>query len=83
MSIVYSENEAILSDDIRVQEVDGLSEWLLANPNASINLRQCRHLHLAAVQALICAARHVSEWPEDPDLDYWVRPVLVRQEDEP
>ncbi|MCD8522325.1 MAG: hypothetical protein LRY66_09065 [Saccharospirillaceae bacterium] len=81
MTIIYSETEASLSDDVCVQEVDALMEWLLSHPEGRINLKLCRHLHLAALQSLMCVKRPVTEWPDDPGLRYWVEPALSKQED--
>lgn len=80
MAIVYSDNEATLNDVVSIQEVDGLLEWLLANPDASINLSSCVHLHLAALQTLASAHRSVTAWPENDDLRSWIEPLLTTEE---
>ncbi|TNC83989.1 hypothetical protein [Thalassolituus sp.] len=80
MPIVYSEKEASLQEVVTIQEVDDLLEWLLANTDASIDLAECRHLHLAALQTLASARRKVSAWPQDEAFKGWIKPLLTTGE---
>ena len=77
MPIVYSEKEASFQEVVTIQEVDDLLEWLIANADASIDLTECRHLHLAALQTIASARSKVSAWPKDEQLKGWIMPLLT------
>lgn len=79
MPVDYSENKALLQEVVTIQEVDGLLEWLLANPDASIDLSQCEHLHTAALQTLLSAGRRIESWPDDPQLKGWLAPLFEQE----
>lgn len=76
MAIVYSDKEAKLSDVVSIQEVDGLLEWLLEHPDATVNLAECQHLHLAALQTLASSRRTITAWPDNESLKGWITPLL-------
>lgn len=76
MTIDFKKKEVYLKDVITIQEVDGLLEWLLENPKTTINLADCTHIHLAALQTLVSAKRKVSTWPQDTKLKFWIQPLL-------
>ena len=80
MAIDYQETEATFKEVVSIQEVDALMEWLLANPDATINLKDCEHLHLAALQALAFARRPIIHWPDDQTLTSWIEPLLLQPE---
>ena len=79
MTINYSESNAVLKEIVTIQEVDGLLEWLIANPQATIDLSECVHLHTAALQTLISAGRSIDSWPVNPQLTLWIKPLLKQK----
>lgn len=80
MAIDYLESEATFKEVVSIQEVDALMEWLLANPEGTINLKECQHMHLAALQALTYAKCQITEWPDDESLKRWIERLLTKKE---
>jgi len=80
MPIDYSDKEASLKDVVSIQEVDDLLEWLIAHPEASVNLADCSHMHLAALQTLASSKRQITAWPENEKLKGWIEPLLTTKE---
>ncbi len=78
MAIDYQDSEATFKEVVSIQEVDELMEWLLANPDATINLEECQHLHLAALQALAFAKRPITAWPKEETLTLWIKSLLTQ-----
>jgi hypothetical protein len=76
MTIDFKKKEINLREVITIQEVDELLEWLLENPKTTINLADCTHIHLAALQTLASAKRKVTAWPQDNTLKRWIQPLL-------
>lgn len=79
MSITYSENMAILSDIVSVEEAEGLVEWLQMHPQGAVDLASCRHLHTANLQVLMAVRPHIVAWPEDKGLTDWLKNTLIRE----
>jgi len=69
---------AILDGIITVEDAEPLTAWLRANPAGKVNLRDCTHLHTAALQALLAAAARISVLPTDVFLRTSVAPALER-----
>jgi hypothetical protein len=65
-----------LIDQVTIEEVEPLAQWLREVDRPSVNLRACSHLHTAALQALLAARARVSAAPSDPFLAEWVAPLL-------
>jgi hypothetical protein len=53
-----------------------LANWLRAEPNASVDLSGCAHMHTSVLQALISAGPRIDAPPTDAFLRKWVLPVL-------
>ena len=60
-----------------VEEALPLSEWLLATPDAGVDLGPCTELHTALLQVLMAAKRPVAVPPEDGFLAKWIAPSLA------
>ncbi len=80
MSLTFADNRVVLADYVTVEEAESLLEWLLAHPQASLDLSALKHLHAANLQVLMAAGNPVSAWPADPDLAAWLRASLPTQE---
>lgn len=76
MSVEYKKKSVQLIDDVGVDDAEALLQWLQANPKATINLSRCTHLHAAVLQVLMAAGMTVTSWPQDSQLDGWLRPAL-------
>ncbi|QTE29359.1 hypothetical protein [Pengzhenrongella sicca] len=77
MSLQMRDRVATLSGVLTVDEVEPLVAWLRATRGASVNLRECTHLHTGAFQALLCFRPKVSAAPRDPFLAAHVFPWLT------
>ncbi|WP_247877872.1 hypothetical protein [Azospirillum sp. TSO22-1] len=60
-----------------VEEALPLSDWLLATPDARLDLGPCTELHTALLQVLMAARRPVDVPPEDEFLARWISPSLA------
>lgn len=78
MAIDYQDTQATFKEVVSIQEVDALMEWLLAHPDATIDLQDCQHLHLAALQALTFAKRPITAWPTEETLTLWIKSLLTQ-----
>jgi len=76
MSVEYKKKSVQLIDDVGVDDAEALLQWLQANPKATINLSRCTHVHAAVLQVLMAAGMTVTSWPQDSQLDGWLRPAL-------
>ncbi len=90
MPLELRDRLATLSGVVTVDEVEPLVGWLRTTPKARINLRNCNHLHTAAIQALLLFQPKISVAPLDSFLATQVLPFLAggsgnpdRQESEP
>jgi hypothetical protein len=76
MPIEFKRNRAILRDMVRVEDAEGLLEWLQGKPAAKVDLSACIHLHTANLQVLMAARPVISGWPENPELRAWLETTL-------
>lgn len=76
MSVEYKKKSVQLIDDVSVDDAEALLQWLQVNPKATINLSRCTHVHAAVLQVLMAAGMTVTSWPQDSQLDGWLRPAL-------
>lgn len=76
MPIEYKGSRATFRDLVKVEEAEGLLEWLQKKPTAKVDLYPCKHLHPANLQVLMVAKTIISRWPTDPDLRSWLETVL-------
>lgn len=77
MPIEYSDTQARLYEIVSVEEAEGLLEWLIKHPQASLDLADCIHLHAADLQVLMAARPRISAWPTDPQLAAWLKDSLL------
>lgn len=78
MPLQLGSHTAVLNGVITVEDAEPLTAWLRATPVARVNLRDCTHLHTAALQALLAARVKVSVLPTDVFLRVSVAPTLQR-----
>ncbi len=83
MSLKLRDRVATLSGVLTVDEVEPLVAWLRATTGASVNLRDCTHLHTGALQALLCFRPKLSSAPRDLFLAGHVLPWLTSDRPEP
>ena len=76
MPLKLGKTTAALSGDITVEDVEPLAAWLRETRRPAVNLKECQHLHAAALQVLLAARARVSVAPQDPFLARHVGPVL-------
>ncbi|NDY90494.1 hypothetical protein [Ideonella livida] len=76
MPIEYRKNLAVLTDNVTVEEAEGLLGWVQERPEARVDLAGCQHLHTAVLQVLMAADLRVTAWPADAELTAWLRTVL-------
>ena len=70
----------VLSGVVSIEEVEPLVAWLQATPLPEVDLHECRHLHAAALQALLVHAPALARPAQEPFLAAWVNPLLVAAE---
>ena len=83
MSLQLRDRVATLSGVLTVDEVEPLVAWLRVTKGASVNLRECTHLHTGAFQALLCFRPKLSAAPRDLFLAAHVLPWLTSARPEP
>lgn len=66
MSVQLTEDRIILRDVCNVNDAQALLDALLLQPDATVDLSACRHLHAALWQILVCAHARVGVAPTDP-----------------
>ena len=76
MPLELRDRVATLSGVVTVDEVEPLVAWLRSTARGRINLRDCNHLHTAAIQALLLFRPKVSVAPVDSFLSTQVLPLL-------
>jgi len=72
MPIRYDGAVARFEGACGVEEALPLSDWLLANADARLDLGPCTELHTAVLQVLMAARRPVDVAPEDEFLKRWL-----------
>jgi len=77
MSLQLCNRVATLSGVLTVDEVEPLVAWLRVTERASVNLRECTHLHTGALQALLFFQPKLSAPPRDTFLAVHVLPWLT------
>jgi hypothetical protein len=76
MPLKLGKRSVALVDQVTIEEVEPLAQWLRDVDRPSVNLSACTHLHTAALQALISARVRLSAAPRDPFLAAWVAPLI-------
>jgi hypothetical protein len=77
MPLKLNKRTAVLTGTVSVEEAGDLAEWFRNTPAAELNLRDCSHLHTAALQAMLAARPRISQNPVDDFLLSWVMPLLT------
>ena len=72
MGIEYKKALATFTENVSVEEAEGLLDWLLKNPKGKINLAACTHIHAANLQVLMMVKPTISNEPKDADLQKWL-----------
>jgi hypothetical protein len=76
MSIEFKGNRAVFRDVVKVEEAEGLLEWIQKKPAAKVDLSPCIHLHPANLQVLMIAKAVIVQWPNNSDLRAWLETAL-------
>jgi hypothetical protein len=76
MPIEFKRNRVLFSDEVSVEEAEGLLEWLQKRPTAKVDLSACSHMHTANLQVLMTAKADITGWPKNAELRAWLEPVL-------
>jgi hypothetical protein len=72
MGIEYKKALAIFSENVSVEDAEGLLDWLVKNPKGKINLVACTHIHAANLQVLLATKPVIAAEPKDADLQKWL-----------
>ncbi|EEX66451.1 hypothetical protein V7T16_04610 [Vibrio metoecus] len=72
MPIEYKNRVAYLVDHVGVEEAETLLTWMESTPGSSVNLKHCKHVHSAVLQALMYEKPRVTVLPNDPELKQWL-----------
>ncbi|WP_432563201.1 hypothetical protein [Kineococcus sp. SYSU DK003] len=76
MPLHFAENTAVLTGAVVVEEAEPLATWLRGAADPAVDLVDCRHLHTAALQALVAAGVKVVGVPADDFTRAWILPLL-------
>jgi len=76
MPIVYKKNKAIFQDQVTVEEVDALLEWLQKTKHAEVNFTKAGHIHTAVIQVLLAGDIKISAWPKEASLLSWLQHIF-------
>jgi hypothetical protein len=79
MTVRLGEGGAIrLEGSCPDEDAETLAQFLLRDPTAMIDWRDCDHAHTAVVQLLLAACRTTHGPPRSIFLEAWVEPLLAR-----
>ncbi len=76
MPLIFGEDQVLIEGICSVEDAMPLLEFLQAHAGASVDMRACSHLHSAALQVLLAAAR-VTQLPQEDFLRRWLTPLLI------
>ncbi|MEO5333787.1 MAG: hypothetical protein H7839_17380 [Magnetococcus sp. YQC-5] len=76
MPVTYTDQEAILTATVAIEEAETLLAWLKEHGQGSVNVQGCQHLHTAVLQVLLALRPPLGEPPTDPFLKEHVWPLL-------
>ena len=76
MALELLDAVAILAGEVTVDDAEPLTAWLRERPDATVDLRDCTHLHTAALQALLFFRPTLDGAPVDAFLARHVLPSL-------
>lgn len=68
MPIDYRKRSVVLNGTCTVEDAEALHTWLIDNPKATINLKDCDNCHTAIVQMILAGGFRVSSPPVAPVL---------------
>ncbi|HDV5518078.1 TPA: hypothetical protein RI782_001513 [Vibrio cholerae] len=72
MPVEYKNRVAYLVDHVGVEEAETLLTWMESTLGSSVNLKHCKHVHSAVLQALMFEKPRVTVLPNDPELKVWL-----------
>ena len=76
MPIAFTDNAAILTESVIIEEAETLLAWLKEHPEGTVNLNKCTHLHTAVFQVLMALRPPLTGPPVDPFLKTNIWPLL-------
>jgi hypothetical protein len=76
MGIEYKKSLAIFTENVSVEDAEGLLDWLVKNPKGKINLAACEHIHAANLQILMVTKPTIASEPKDENLQIWLNWAL-------
>lgn len=76
MAIEYKKGVAVFSDNVSVEEAEGLLDWFIKNPKGKLNLTTCTHIHSANLQVLMAVKPVIANEPKDKELQMWLDVAL-------
>ncbi len=77
MGIEYKKALAIFSENVSVEDAEGLLDWLVKNPKGKINLAACTHIHAANLQVLMVVKPTIAAESKDENLQKWLNWALA------
>lgn len=80
MGISYKKGKATLTEEVSVEDAEGLLEWLQSHPKGKLDLASCTHLHAANLQVLMATAPQIAAWPEHAEFARWLQSALDSKE---
>ena len=78
MSVTCGPDEAVISGEGNLDDARALDAWLREDPNRSVNLDGCGHLHSSVVQVLLILGPRLRGVPADSFVKQWLVPALRR-----
>lgn len=75
--ITFKKTVAVLGSECRIEEAENLLGWLIENRGGRVNLKALEHPHTAVMQVLMAAKPGISVWPDSPDVNAWLKPMLA------
>ena len=76
MPVIPNETSVSLKEVCSVEEAETLLGWLHDNPEGTVDLKDCQHLHTAVLQVLMISKPEISTPPDDPYLREWILPAI-------
>jgi hypothetical protein len=77
MGIEYKKSLAIFTENVSVEDAEGLLDWLIKNPKGKINLADCNHIHAANLQVLLVTKPMIANESKDENLQMWLNWALA------
>lgn len=75
--IRYADSCAHFEEVVGIEEASGLLEWLQSQPQATLDLSACSHMHAANLQVLLVKRPRIVALPSAPNLNAWLTAALA------